>query len=224
MSELRIVFGRTFLVLFLMFLLFKLMGKKQVSQMNMYDYITGIIIGSVAADICLDIEREIITGICCLVIVCLVAVILSYMELKSLGMRKIIKGKPTVLIKNGQMIREEMEKNLITVDMLECEARVAGYFDMSEINTAILEANGKMSFLSKDKNKTVVKKDLGIVSKDKGMVYNLIIDGEIVKDNLEVARVDYEWIKHVLKVKGKKISEILLMTINEVEEVKIFEK
>lgn len=224
MNEIKIVFERTFLVLILMFLLFKLMGKKQVSQMNMFDYITGITIGSVAADICLDIERDLIAGISCLIIFCLVAVILSYMELKSVGIRKITKGTTTVLIENGKMIREEMEKNMITVDMLECEARIAGYFELDEINTAILEANGKMSFLPKDKNKPVVKKDLGLVTKDKGMVYNLIIDGEIIKDNLVMAKVDEKWIKHELKVKGKKVNDILLMTINGLEEVKIFDK
>ena len=78
-----------------------------------------------------------------------------------------------------------MEKNLITVDMLECEARIAGYFEIDEINMAILESNGKMSFMPKDKNMPVVKKDLGLATNDKGLVYNLIIDGKIMKDNLK---------------------------------------
>lgn len=224
MNELRIVAFRSFFVLGLMFFLFKLMGKKQVSQMNMFDYITGITIGSIAADISLDIEKSIVSGIICLIIYCLVAVILSYLELKSVIIRKIINGTTTILIKNGKIMTENMAKNMITVDMLECEARIAGYFELDEINMAVLESNGKMSFMPKDKNKPVVKKDLGLVANDKGLVYNLIIDGKIMKDNLKLSGVDEKWIKHELKVKGKKISNILLMTINGVEEVKIFEK
>lgn len=224
MEEIKIIIGRTLLVLILMFFLLKLMGKKQVSQMNMFDYITGITIGSIAADISLDIEKSIVAGIVCLLIYCFVAVILSYVELKNLKMRKVINGTTTILIRNGKIMTENMAKNMITIDMLECEARVAGYFDLDEINMAILESNGKMSFMPKDNNKPVVKKDLGLVINDKGLVYNIIIDGEIVKDNLELAGVSEKWINHELKVKGKKIKDILLMTVNDQEEVKIFER
>lgn len=224
MKEFGIVAFRSVFVLVLMFFLFKLMGKKQVSQMNMFDYITGITIGSIAADISLDIEKSIVAGIICLLIYCLVAVILSYLELKSVIIRKVINGTTTILIKNGKLMTENMAKNMITVDMLECEARIAGYFEIDEINMAILESNGKMSFMPKDKNMPVVKKDLGLATNDKGLVYNLIIDGKIMKDNLKLSGVDEKWIKHELKVKGKKISDILLMTINGLEEVKIFEK
>lgn len=224
MNEIQNVVLRSFLVLGLMFFLLKLMGKKQVSQMNLFDYITGITIGSIAADICLDIERNLMSGIVCLLIYCLVAVFLSYVELKSLKMRKLINGTITILIKNGKIMVENMRKNMITIDMLESEARVAGYFDLDEINMAILESNGKMSFMPKDKNKTVVKKDLGIKANDGGLVYNIIIDGEIVNENLEKARVDEKWIKHEVKIKGKKINDILLMTVDNRGKVKIFEK
>lgn len=224
MNEIEIVVFRSFFVLLVMFFLFKLMGKKQVSQMNMFDYITGITIGSIAADISLDIEKSIIAGITCLLIYCLMAVILSYLELKSIIMRKLINGTTTVLIKNGKMMTDNMAKNMITVDMLECEARIAGYFEIDEISMAILESNGKMSFMPKDKNRPVVKKDLGLATNDKGLVYNLIIDGKIMRDNLRLSGVDDGWVNHELKVKGKKISDILLMTINGVGEVKIFEK
>ena len=139
-------------------------------------------------------------------------------------MRKVINGTTTVLIKNGKILTGNLAKNMITVDMLECEARIAGYFDLDEINMAVLESNGKMSFMPKDQNKPVVKKDLGLTPVDRGLVYNLIIDGEIVKDNLSLAGVDEKWIKHELKIKGKEISDILLMTINGKAEVKIFEK
>ena len=96
MNEIEIVVFRSFFVLLVMFFLFKLMGKKQVSQMNMFDYITGITIGSIAADISLDIEKSIIAGITCLLIYCLVAVVLSYLELKSVIMRKVINGTTTL--------------------------------------------------------------------------------------------------------------------------------
>jgi len=224
MGEIWNVVLRSFLILILMFFLLKVMGKKQVSQMNFFDYITGITIGSIAADICLDIEKNLISGIVCLLIFCLVAVILSYLELKSLLMRKIINGTTVELMKDGEILVDNLAKNMITIDMLECEARVAGYFDLNDINVAILESNGKMSFLPKDKNSVVVKKDMGIKPKDKGLVYNLIIDGKIVRDNLMLANVDEKWIKHELSVKGKKIDDVMLMTVDNDKNVKIFDK
>lgn len=224
MEEILNVILRTLLVLILIFLLFKIMGKKQVSQMSMFDYITGITIGSVVADISLDIEKNLIAGIICLLIYCLGDLLISYISLKSIPLRIFFNGKAVTLIENGKMNRENMSKNKITVNILETEARTMGYFNLNDINNAILEPNGKISFEIKEKEKPATKKDIGKNAKDKGLIYNLIIDGNIIDEALSQTNKTKKWLNHELKIHGKKLEEIFLMTIDSEENVKFFLK
>ena len=214
MNEIINVSLRTILLIIIIFFLFKLMGKKQVSQMDMFDYITGITIGSIVADISLDIEKNIISGLICLIIYCLTSILISYLSLKSIKLRNFFDGKEVILIENGNINRNNLKKNKININILETEARVAGYFNLNEINNAILEPNGKISFEPKEKEKPSTKKDIGQNPKNKGLVYNLIIDGEIVKENLKKAKIDNSYLEHELKIIGKKQKEILLLTID----------
>ena len=111
MNEITNVILRTIFILILIFFLFKLMGKKQVSQMSMFDYIVGITIGSVVADISLDIEKNITSGIVCLLIYCIVDILVSYLSLKSVKLRNFFEGKEVPLIIDGKINRENMAKN-----------------------------------------------------------------------------------------------------------------
>ena len=209
MNEIIRVFLRTFLVLFLLFIMLKVMGKKQLSQLNLFDYITGITIGSIVADISLDIEKSLLSGIICLLIYCIVSISISSLSLKSIKLISILDGKETVLIQNGKIIRDNLAINdLIT------EARLMGYFNIKDIYTAILEPNGKISFELKEKEKPLTKKDYLLNPLDKGLVYNLIIDGEVVKENLKKSKTTISWLEHELKVIGKKKEDILLLTVD----------
>lgn len=204
--------------------MFKMMGKKQVSQMNIFDYITGITIGSIVADISLDIEKNLLSGIICLIIFCLSDIIISYLNLKSINLRTFFDGKEETLIENGQINRKNMSKNKITINMLQTEARLMGYFNLDEINNAILEPNGKISFEPKEKEKPTTKKDMGVSSKNKSLVYNLIIDGKIIEENLTGANKNKKWLNHELKVQGKNLEDILLLTIDSDEKINLYPK
>ena len=204
--------------------MFKIMGKKQVSQMNMFDYITGITIGSIVADISLDIDKNLSAGIICLLIYCFTDMFISYLNLKSITLRNFFEGKEVILIENGIINRANMSKNKITINMLETEARIMGYFHLEEINNAILETNGKISFEPKEKYKSTTKNDINIKSEDKGIVYNIIIDGEVVEDNLKYINKDKSWLNHELKVLGKKKEDILLLTLDTNDKIKIYSK
>lgn len=224
MNEITNVILRTLLVLVLIFILFKLMGKKQVSQMSMFDYITGITIGSITADISLDIEKNVISGIICLIIYGMIDILISYLSLKSVPLRNFFEGKETPLIINGKINKENMAKNKITINILQTEARLMGIFNLDEVSNAILEPSGMISFELKEKEKPSTKKDIGLNSKNKGLVYNLIIDGEIIKDNLEHIKKTENWLNHELKVLGKNKKDILLLTIDGNEKINIYSK
>lgn len=224
MQETFKIIYRTILVLTIIFFLFKIMGKKQVSQMSMFDYITGITIGSIVADISLDIEKNLLGGIICLLIYCFTDLLLSYLGLKSLKLRNFFNGKETILIENGYINRKNMAKNKITINILETEARVNGYFNLNEINNAILEPTGKISFEPKESNKPVTKKDLSIKTDNKSIVYNIIIDGEIIEKNLKYINKNIKWLNYELKVLGKKKEDILLLTVDNNNKINIYSK
>ena len=224
MNEIINIIIRTILVLFLLFIMFKLMGKKQVSQMNVYDYIIGITIGSIAADISLDLNKNLLSGILCVLIYCISEILVSYLSLKSIKLRNLFNGKETPLIYNGNINYRNMSKNKITINTLETEARLMGYFNLDEINNAILEPNGLISFEPKEKNKPPTKKELGIQAKDKGLVYNLIIDGHIIKENLKHMKKTEKWLLKELKVHGKKLENTILFTIDNNEQISIYSK
>ena len=224
MNEIIKVILRTLIVIVTIFILFKMMGKKQISQMSMFDYIIGITIGSVVADISLDIEKSFLAGLLSIIIYCISDIFISILCLKSIKIRNFFNGKETPIIINGKINKENMRKNKITINILQTEARLMGYFNLDEINNAILEPSGMISFEPKDKEKPTTKKDMGIKPKDKGLVYNLIIDGQILKDNLSHAKKTEKWLNHELKILGKKLEDILLLTIDSEEKINYYLK
>jgi len=200
------------------------MGKKQVSQMSMFDYITGITIGSIVADISLDIEKNLLSGIICLLIYCLTDLLISYLSLKSIALRNFFNGREVILIENGNINEKNMSKNKITINDLETEARIMGYFNISDINNAVLEPNGKISFELKDKLKPTTKKDMSIKTDNSPLVYNLIIDGTIIESNLIHLNKDKKWLYHELKVLGYKQKDILLLTMDKNNKLNVYKK
>ena len=224
-NELLSVAVRTLLVLVILFTLTKAMGKKQVSQMNLYDYLIGITIGSIAADISLDIEKSAIAGILSLIIYGLSEILVPYLTLKNIKLRRIFSGTPTLIIENGQIIEKNLAKEGIDINDLQEEARQNGYFDLSKINYAVLETSGKISFLSKAKDEVVTKSDLKIKVKDESLCANIIIDGSLLEDNLKNMNKDTNWLNKELNNRGyQNYQNILLMTLDTNGKINIYKK
>ena len=216
---------RTVFVLIILFVITRLMGKKQVSQMNIYDYIIGITMGSIAADISLDIEKDLVAGVLCLIVYGGSAILVTFLTLKSITMRKFINGVPTILIDNGKIIYNNLKKEGIDINDLEEEARQNGYFDLSKINYAVLEISGKISFLAKASYEVVTRDDMKIKAKDEEIKANVIIDGTLIESNLKAVNRDSKWLNDYLKKHGyKDYQDILLMTIDKSGKVNIFPK
>lgn len=193
------------------------MGKKQISQMNLYDYIIGITMGSIAADISLDIEKNIIAGVTSLVIYGLSSILVTFLTLKSITLRKIINGMPTLLIDEGKIIYNNLRKEGIDINDLEELARQKGYFNLEKINYAILESSGKISFLAKN---NIAKEKI-----DSYLQINIIIDGTIIEENLKIMKKDNLWVENIIKKNGYNgVWEILLLTLDKAGNITIFPK
>lgn len=215
---------RSIVTLLVLFILAKVMGKKQISQLNIFDYIIGITIGSVGADISLDLNKHFIDGIVCLVTFGLFGAFISFITLKSIRLRRLFSGTPSMLIEDGKIIEDGLKKVRFDINDLMEEMRNAGYFDISSIAYAIMETSGRVSFLPKDDSMPITKKDMDLKIVPSSLVCNAIIDGNIMINNLRAINKDREWMMHELKVMGKKLDDILLATVDSNYKVSIYEK
>ena len=225
MSDFLNICFRTILVLIILFFITKMMGKKQISELNFFDYVVGITIGSIAADISLDIEKNMIAGIAALFIYGFISYIISFVSIKSILARRFFIGVPTVLVEKGKIIESGLKKSKIDVNDLLMKARENGYFNLDEIDYALMEVNGNISFLPKEKEKPVTKKDIKIKCSNEELTVNAIIDSKYMANNMKAINKDKEWLDHELKVNGyDNYDNILLATIDNNYKVTIYEK
>lgn len=207
-----------------LFFMTKLLGKKQVSELSLFDYVVGISIGNFASEMAINLEAEFFNAMLAIVVFGVLAYIISILTLKSLKLRKFFIGSPTILLEHGNLIYKNMKKSMIDVNDILSQAREMGYFDISEVEFAILEANGKISFLPKGEYKNVNIKDMNLKIEKQGLCANVIIDGNIMNDNLINIGKDEKWLLHELDVKGKNVSDILLATVDINDKIVIFDR
>ena len=216
---------RTLLVLAILFFVTKLLGKKQVSQLNLFDYVFGITIGSIAADISLDLEKDLISGIVSLLLYGIIAYIIAKATMKSITLRRFITGVPTILMENGKIIESGLKKSKLDINDFLAEARTQGYFDLNEIDTAIMEINGSISFLLKEKDKPSNKSDVNAKLSNSGIPANVIIDSNYMENNMEAMGKGKKWLDHELKVLGyKNYDNILLATCDNNGKIIVYRK
>ena len=223
-NEVLMILFRVIIVLSVLFVLTKLMGKKQISQMNIYDYLVGITIGNVAAGISIELDVSFLGGILALCIYSLFGVVITGISMNSFGFRKFFGGVPTILIENGNIIVNNMKKEGVDINSLEEEARLNGYFDLSKINYAILETNGQISFLPKISDDFVTNGSMKLNVEENELGVNLIQDGVVIEKNLEYVSKDSKWLDKLIKKKGySSYKDIFLLVYKNDRDITIYD-
>ena len=208
-----------------LFLITKLLGKKQVSQLSLFDYVIGISIGNFAAEITINLETSLINGTVAVIEFGLIAYAISILTMKSIKLRRFFMGVPTVLIDKGQLIENALKKVHFDVNDLLEECRCNGYFDLNEIEYAIMECNGNLSIMPKSTYKPVTIRDLKLKEQVQGLCANVIIDGKIMENNLRNIGKEINWLERQLNIKGyKNIEDILLATLDFNEKLTVYDK
>lgn len=216
---------RSLLSSFSLFILAKLTGRKQISQLNTFDYIIGITIGSIAAEMTVNKDVEYWVCIVAMTSFALIGVLISYVTTKSITLRRVITGVPIILIERGKIIEEGLNKARFDINDLLQECRANGYFDISEIEYAMMEANGRISFLLKSKYNPVTPNDMKLKVSNKGLCANLVIDGNIMHEHLKNINKDEDWLLTRLKKEGyENCYNILLLICDTKEKFTIYEK
>ena len=210
LKEIGLVSLTTLLSIVVLFLLTKLMGAKQVSQMTMFDYVEGITIGSVAAELATDLDTP-LNSLTALVIYGLAAVGISLWTNRSLKARRILTGKPLVLLEDGVIYRDHLKKARLDLNEFLTFCRIGGWFDLNQLQTAILEHNGIVSFLPKETNRPATPADLGQTPKRTVPQTPFVMDGQLLTGNIRQAGKEESWVHRALLRQGyKEETEVLL--------------
>ncbi|WP_339146760.1 MULTISPECIES: DUF421 domain-containing protein [unclassified Sutcliffiella] len=215
MNELGLVFIRGLAGFFLLFILARIMGKKHIVDMTYYEYIVGIAIGGIAAELTFGTEVRMSNFIFGMIIWATLPMIVSKIELKSFRFRKLTEGKPTVLIQNGKVFEENLKKEDLTVDELMIHLRQKGAFKLSEIETAIMEVSGQISVMKKTNNQPLTPKDVGLIVEQEHQPRIVIIDGSVMEKSLSRYGYTNEWLLgEIMKQGAKGFSDVFLAQID----------
>jgi len=225
MENLVDIFLRSIISIIVLFLITELMGKKQLGQLNMFDYIIGITIGSLAATLAIDDSISYLAGIISMIVYGISATLISILTTKSIVLRRFFTSDPCVIMNDGKINYQNLKKSKLDINDLLQIARQNGYFDLSQIKYCILEPSGAVSFLPKSKYMPVTPNDMKLKVSDNGLCSNLVIDGNLMEKNIENIGKDCNWvIKRLDKMGYKNIDELLLVICDNKEKLTVYPK
>ncbi|MCZ8511109.1 DUF421 domain-containing protein [Paenibacillus filicis] len=194
----------------MLFLITRILGKKQISQLTFFEYITGITLGEVAGFISTDMEAHYINGVAALIVWFLVPYSLELLTLKSKRLREWFEGKGTVMIKEGKVLEDNLKKERYTADELLEQLRTKSVFNVADVEFAILEASGELNVLLKKDNQPLTAKHLGIQVAPERESQAVIIDGNLMDEPLATAGLSREWLFTELEKIGVTLENVFI--------------
>lgn len=207
-----------------LFILSRIMGYRAISELSFFDYVVGITIGSVAAEMSTNIDLEWWKGVTAMVIYAVLDIIFTIISQKSIAARQIISGSPIVLIYQGKIYKKNLKKARIELNDLLTSARSAGYFNIADINYAIMETTGKISFMPVPLKRPLNPKDFNFAPENEGLTVNVIMDGRIMEDDLADAGIDRNELINRVKSQEKEVKNIFLGIIDSNGVLTLFDK
>ncbi len=181
-----------------LFLIAKLIGHKQIAQLDFFDYITGITVGSIAAEMATELEEP-WKPLVAMLLYGGVTVLLSILSNRLPRARKYLNGTPTILMDRGKLYRENLKKAKLDLSEFMVMCRQQGYFDLTSIQTAVFEYNGKLTILPVSSQRPATPNDMNLSPKQEQLFTELIMDGRILEDNLKRMGLNLTWLEKQLK-------------------------
>ncbi len=198
-----------------MFIITKLIGNKQISQLNMFDYINGITIGSIAAEMATSLESDFLLPLTAMAVYGATACLLSLTVSRSLKARRFLNGRSIILYDKGKLYFDNFKRSKLDLNEFLTQCRVKGYFDLSKVETIFFEANGSISVLPKSDSRPVTPSDENLVPTEERPPVNVIVSGEVLDENLADSGRDRNWLNKRLAASGvKDASQVYLAYIN----------
>lgn len=215
MPIVAVVVIRSFIGFFLLLILVKLIGKQQITQLNFFDYIVGITIGSMASTLSVQVNENTWATVAGMAVWTFLAIILSVIGINSPLLRKVIEGVPEIVIQNGKINSDILRKNKLSMEDLMMMLRDKDVFNVDDVEFAVLEQNGRLSVLLKSQKKPLTPQDMNISTQYTGLPANLIVDGRLNTEALNSINLSKAWLEYQLKKKNiTDINDIFLAQLD----------
>lgn len=221
MPEALEVILRTVFAVVVLFFLTKVLGKRQVSQLSFFEYITGITVGSLAAYISLDTDKTWHLGLIALIVWVAFSLGIEYLQIKSKKARDFIDFKSTVLIKDGKILENNMKKEKLTTDELLEELRKKDVFKVADVEFAIMESDGAINVLLTRENQPLTPKHLGIKVAPESETQAVIMDGKIMDEPLDTLNLSRGWLEGELEKLNLNVENVFLGQVDSYGELTV---
>jgi len=193
-----VVIIRSVISFFVLLFLVRLMGKQQVAQLTFFDYVVGITIGSIASTLSVQVNENTLATLAGMGIWTILAILLGYLGIHNVWIRKVVDGEATVVIENGKILEENLKRIRIPTDELISELRTQGVFSMADVEFAMFEPGGKISVQKKSQKQPITPGDLNLPTQYDGLPTALIMDGTVLDDALRSLNLTKAWLHHQL--------------------------
>lgn len=210
MQDWLLIALRTMLAIVILFGMTKLLGKRQISQLSFFEYITGITIGSIAAYISLDLEQNWYLGIVSLAVWVGVTLGIEFLQLKSKKARDFIDGKSTVMIKDGKILEDNLKKERLTADELMEQLRKKNVFQAANVEFAVMDPSGDINVLLKSEHQSLTPKHLGIKVNPEQEPQAVVMDGKVMDEPLAKMGLNRGWLEAELEAIGAAVENVFL--------------
>lgn len=201
-----------------LFFIAKLLGKKQVGELDFIDYVVGISIGSIAAEMATNTaDKPFYDYLISFAVYFLLTIIIDILSTKTNLFKKFFKGSPLVIIKDGKIDYEQLKKSKLDINDIISLAREKNYFNFDDIAYGIFETDGTLSVLPKSNLKPIVSEDLNLHKSKTTLPQNVVVDGQISKFALKFLEKDTDWLYERLKIKSKKDLKNILLAVYSIE-------
>jgi len=206
---------RTLSAVAILFIMTKLLGKRQISQLSLFEYITGISIGNIAAYISLDTDSKWYLGLLALSVWVLVSVGMEFATMKSRAIRGFVDGRGRILVDKGTLIEKNMFKERVTLDEFMEKMRSKSIYQVADVEFAVMESNGDITFMLKKDLQPLTAQSLGWQMKPERQPESIVMDGVVMEDALRKSGYDKVWLNQQLANKGVKLEQVFLAQLDD---------
>ena len=205
---------RTILLYAILIAVIRLMGKRQIGQMEPSEFVVTMLVANLASIPMQDNAIPLFSGVVPILTVLGMELVLSALSLRSLSLRKVLCGKPVILIENGKILQKNLEKTRVTIDELTGHLREKDVLDLRSVQYAILETNGNLSVFPYPKERPATAREAGIQTRKQYLPLTIISDGKLLAENLQKANKDTQWVQKVLAQYDASIQQTWLLTVD----------
>ena len=215
---------RTVFLYLVLITVIRMMGKRQIGQMEPSEFVVTMLVANLASIPMQDGAIPLYSGLVPILTVLGMELVLSALSLRSIRLRKLLCGKPVILIENGNILQQNLRKTRVTLDELTGHLREKDVLDLRSVQYAILETNGNLSVFPYPGDRPASAKEAGITAKRQALPITIISDGKLLPENLPVAKKDTRWVQKVLREHDAKLSETWLLTVDGMDRILFYRK